>query len=106
MRFTHENRFVIGLMGLWGFIDAVAPHYHYIYFFNIIMAIWILYEEFMTIKRNRNVLPTIISTSIGLVLYISVYMAVITNFIDIKWDIILLIAVLYGLWVNYLSLKS
>jgi len=106
MRFTHEDRFIIGLMGLWGFIDAVAPYYRYIHFFNIVMCIWVLYEAFITIIRNRNVFPTIASMFIGLLLYVSVCMAVITNFANIIWDIVLLLGVLCGLWVNYLSLKS
>jgi hypothetical protein len=33
-------------------------------------------------------------------------MAVITDFTNAKWDFLLLVGVLYGLWVNYLSLKS
>jgi len=106
MRFTHEDRFIIGLMALWGFVDAVAPHYHYIFFFNIIMCIWVLYEAFITIRINHNVTATITSMVIGFILYIGVYMAVITNFMDVKWDALLFIGVLYGLWVNYLSLKS
>jgi hypothetical protein len=106
MRFTHEDRFIIGLMGLCGFVDAVAPQYRYILLFNIIMCIWVLYEAFMTIRRDHNVTPTVISVAVGLMLFISVYMAVITDFTDIKWDFLLLVGVLYGLWVNYLSLKS
>jgi len=39
MKYTPENRFMIGLMGLWGFVDAIAPHYHYILLFNIIMIV-------------------------------------------------------------------
>ena len=104
--FTHEDRFVIGLMGLWGFVDAVAPHYRYISLFNLLMCIWVLYEVFMTIKLNRNVTSTMLSVSIGLLLYVAVRMAVITNFADIKWDVLLVIGVLEGLWVNYLSFKS
>jgi hypothetical protein len=92
-------------MGLWGFVDAIAPHYHYLNIFNILMVIWILYEEFITIKRNHNIIPTVISMSIGFILYSGVSMAVINNFADIKWDIVLLFGLLYGLWVNYLSLK-
>ena len=106
MRFTHEDRFIIGLMGLWGFINAIAPHYHYIYLFDIIMCIWVLYEAFITIRREHNVTATVVSMIVGLMLYISVYMAVVTNFTNVKWDVLLLIGVLYGLWVNYLSLKS
>jgi len=106
MMFTHEDRFVIGLMGLWGFVDAVAPHYRYIVFFNVIMCIWVLYEVFITIKFNRNVTSTMLSMYIGFLLYIAVRMAVITNFADIKWDVLLVIGVLGGLWVNYLSFKS
>ncbi len=105
MKFTHENRFIVGLMGLWGFIDAIAPHYRYINIFNILMVIWILYEEFITIKLNHNTIPTVISMSIGFILYAGVSMAVISNFTDIKWDIVLLFGLLYGLWINYLSLK-
>jgi len=104
--FTHEDRFVIGLMGLWGFVDAVAPHYRYISLFNLLMCIWVLYEVFMTIKLNRNVTSTMLSVSIGLLLYIAVRMAVATNFTDIKWDVLLVVGVLEGLWVNYLSFKS
>jgi len=106
MMFTHEDRFVIGLMGLWGFVDAVAPYYRYISLFNLLMCIWVLYEVFTTIKLNRNVTSTMLSVSIGLLLYVAVRMAVITNFIDIKWDVLLVIGVLGGLWVNYLSFKS
>jgi len=106
MRFTHEDRFIISLMALWGFVDAVAPQYRYILLFNIIMCIWVLYEAFITIRRDHNVTSTIISTAVGLMLLVSVYMAVVTNFADIEWDFLLLIGVLYGLWVNYLSLKS
>jgi len=106
MRFTHEDRFIISLMALWGFVDAVAPQYRYILLFNIIMCIWVLYEAFITIRRDHNVTSTIISTAVGLMLLVSVYMAVVTNFTDVKWDVMLLVGVLYGLWVNYLSLKS
>ena len=106
MRFTHEDRFIISLMALWGFVDAVAPQYRYILLFNIIMCIWVLYEAFITISRDHNVTSTIISTAVGLMLLVSVYMAVVTNFTDVKWDVMLLVGVLYGLWVNYLSLKS
>jgi len=106
MRFTHEDRFIISLMALWGFVDAVAPQYRYILLFNIIMCIWVLYEAFITIRRDHNVKPTIISTAVGLMLFVSVYMAVVTNFTSVKWDFLLLVGVLYGLWVNYLSLKS
>jgi len=106
MRFTHEDRFIISLMALWGFADAVAPQYRYILLFNIIMCIWVLYEAFITIRRDHNVKPTIISTAVGLMLFVSVYMAVVTNFTSVKWDFLLLVGVLYGLWVNYLSLKS
>jgi len=106
MRFTHEDRFVIGLMALWGFADAIAPHYHYISVFNILMCIWVLYEVFISIKLNRNVVPTLLSMSIGFTLYVAVRMAVTTNFTDIKWDVLLFIGGLEGLWVNYLSFKS
>jgi hypothetical protein len=106
MRFTHEDRFIIGLMALWGFVDAVAPQYHYILLFNIIMCIWVLYEAFITIRRDHNVTPTIISTAVGFMLFVSVYMAVVTNFTNVRWDFLLLVGVLYGLWVNYVSLKS
>jgi len=106
MRFTHEDRFIISLMALWGFVDAVAPQYRYILLFNIIMCIWVLYEAFITIRRDHNVTSTIISTAVGLMLLVSVYMAVVTNFTDVKCDVMLLVWVLYGLWVNYLSLKS
>ena len=106
MRFTHEDRFIISLMALWCFADAVAPQYRYILLFNIIMCIWVLYEAFITIRRDHNVKPTIISTAVGLMLFVSVYMAVVTNFTSVKWDFLLLVGVLYGLWVNYLSLKS
>ena len=106
MRFTHENRFIIGLMGLWGFVNAVAPHYQHIFIFNIIMTVWVLYEVIITVIRNHNILPTILSVFIGLLLYIGVRMAVITDFVNVKWDVVLLIGVLDGLLVNYLSLKS
>jgi len=106
MRFTHEDRFIIGLMGLWGFVDAVAPHYHYILLFNIIMIMWIFYEEVVTLIRNYNVKPTLWSMFIGFGLYVSVRAVVVTNFKDIGWDIALLIEILNGLLVNYLSLKS
>jgi len=106
MRFTHEDRFIIGLMGLWGFTDAVAPHYRYIFLFDIIMTVWVLYEVLITIRLNHNVTATLVSMSVGLILYISVYMAVVTNFVDVEWDVMLLVGVLFGLWVNYLSLKS
>ena len=104
--FTHEDRFIIGLMALWGFVNAVAPHYHYILLFDIVMCIWVLYEVFITIKLNRNIFPTVLSMAVGLGLYFAVYMVVITNFTDIWWDVLLLVGVLEGLWVNYLSLKS
>jgi len=106
MKFTHEDRFIIGLMGLWGFTDAVAPHYHYISIFDILMCIWVLYEVFITLKLNRNITSTMLSISIGFILYIAVRMAVITNFTDVKWDVLLAIGVSEGLWVNYLSFKS
>jgi len=106
MRFTHENRFVIGLMGLWGFVDAITPHYQHIFLFNIIMTFWVLYEVIITVIHNRNILPTILSVFIGLLLYIGVCMAVITNFINVEWDVVLSVGVLDGLLVNYLSLKS
>ena len=62
MRFTHEDRFIIGLMALWGFTDAVAPQYRYIFLFNIIMCIWVLYEAFITITVSYThlTLPTIL----------------------------------------------
>jgi len=106
MRFTHEDRFIVGLMGLWGFVDAVAPHYRYILLFDILMCVWVLYEAFITIKLNRNIFPTVLSMAVGLGLYFAVYMVVTTNFTDIWWDVLLLVGVLEGLWVNYLSLKS
>jgi len=106
MKFTHENRFIIGLMGLWGFVDAIAPHYHYIYIFNIMMVIWVLYEEIITMLQNRNTIPTVISISIGFILYDGVRMSITTNFTDVKSDILLLLGLLFGLWINYLSLKS
>ena len=106
MRFTHENRFVIGLLGLMGFVDAVAPHYQYIHFFNIIMIIWVFYEELVTLIRNNNVKATFLSTLIGLALYLSVYAVVVTNFRDIGCDIALLLGIIDGLAVNFYSLKS
>jgi len=106
MKFTHENRFIIGIMGLWGFVDAVSPHYQYIHLFNIIMVIWVLYEEIITVLQNRNTIPTAISISIGFILYSAVRMTITTNFTDVKSDILLLLGLLFGLWVNYLSLKS
>jgi hypothetical protein len=106
MRFTHENRFIIGLLGLMGFVDAVAPHYQYIRLFNIIMIIWVFYEELVTLIRNYNVKATFLSLFIGLGLYFSVYAVVVTNFKDIEWDIVFLLGILCGLWVNYVSLKK
>ena len=106
MRFTHENRFIIGLLGLMGFVDAVAPHYQYIHLFNIIMIIWVFYEELVTLIRNHNVKATFLSVLIGLTLYLSVYAVVVTNFRDIGWDIALLLGIIEGLVVNFLSLKS
>jgi len=106
MKFIHEDRFIIGLMSLWGFVNAVAPHYQHIFLFNFIICVWVLYEAIITVIRNRNTLPTILSIFIGLLLYVGVRMTIITNFINIKWDVVLSIGVLNGLLVNYLSLKS
>jgi len=106
MRFTHEDRFIIGLMALWGFVDAVAPHYRYIRVFDIVMAIWVFYEELVTLIRNYNVKATLLSMFIGFALYFSVYAVVTTNFEDIGWDIAFLLGIIDGLWVNYRSLKS
>ncbi len=106
MRFTHENRFIIGLMGLMGFVDAVAPHYRYIHLFNVIMIIWVFYEGLVTLIRNYNVKATFLSMLIGLALYLSVYAVVVTNFKDIGWDIALLLGIIDGLVINFLSLKS
>jgi hypothetical protein len=106
MKFTHENRFIIGLLGLMGFVDAVAPHYQYIHLFNLIMIIWVFYEELVTLIRNYNVKATFISMIIGLALYLNVYAVVVTNFRNIGWDIALLIGIIDGLVVNFRSLKS
>jgi len=106
MKFTHENRFIIGLLGLMGFVDAVAPHYQYIHLFNLIMIIWVFYEELVTLIRNYNVKATFLSMLIGLALYLSVYAVVVTNFRNIGWDIALLIGIIDGLVVNFRSLKS
>jgi uncharacterized membrane protein YhaH (DUF805 family) len=106
MRFTHENRFIIGLLGLMGFVDAVAPHYQYIHFFNAIMIVWVFYEDLVTLIRNNNVKATFLSTFIGLALYLNVYAVVVTNFRDVGWDIALLLGIIDGLAVNFYSLKS
>ncbi len=94
MRFTHENRFIIGLLGLMGFVDAVAPHYQYIHFFNAIMIVWVFYEDLVTLIRNNNVKA------------LNVYAVVVTNFRDVGWDIALLLGIIDGLAVNFYSLKS
>ena len=105
MNFTHEDRFIIGLLAILGFIDVIASKCYLTFYFTIVMLIWIAYEIWVTVRYCHNVPCTMLSLAIGALLYVSVGMAVQRHFADVKWDAILIIGIIAGLYINYLSFK-
>ena len=105
MNFTHEDRFIVGLLGILGFVNAIAYNCYLTNYFTIIVLIWVSYEMWVTIKYCHNVPCTIVSFAIGALLYVGIDMAVRYYFMSAEWDAILIIGIIAGLYVNYLSFK-
>ena len=105
VNFTHEDRYIIGLLGILGFVDTVAWKCYLTVYFTIVMLIWVAYEMWVTVKYCHNFTCTMLSLAIGALLYVSVGMVIQRQFVDVKWDAILIIGIIAGLYVNYLSFK-
>ena len=105
MNFTHEDRFVIGLLAILGFVDTIASKCYLVIYFTIAVLIWVTYEMWVTVKYCHNFTCTMLSLAIGSLLYVSVGMAIRHHFMDAKWDAILIIGIIAGLYVNYLSFR-
>ena len=105
MNFTHEDRFIIGLLGILGFVDAVAWWCYLTVYFTIVTLVWVAYEMWVTVKYCHNFTCTMLSLAIGALLYVGVGMAVQHEFMSVKWDAILILGIIAGLYVNYLTFR-
>ena len=105
MNFTHEDRFIVGLLGILGFVDAIAYNCYLTVYFTIVVLIWVSYETWVTVKYCHNVPCTIMSFAIGALLYVGVGMAIRHHFMSAEWDAILIIGIMAGLYINYLTFK-
>ena len=105
VNFTHEDGFIIGLLGILGFVDVVAWKCYLTFYFTIVVLVWVAYEMWVTVKYCHNFTCTMLSLAIGALLYVSIGMVIQRHFMSIKWDAMLIIGIIAGLYMNYLSFK-
>jgi len=64
--FTHENRFVIGLLPLLGVILAFLNNTQFDKLIVLIFVIWTSYESVLSIEERHNYFETVLSYILGL----------------------------------------
>jgi hypothetical protein len=66
LNFTHENRFVIGLLPLLGVILALSNNVDFDKLMVLIFVVWTSYESVLSIVERHNYVETILSYVLGL----------------------------------------
>jgi len=109
VNFTHENRFVIGLLALLGVILSLSNNVDFNRLMILVFTIWTLYESVFSIKQRHNYFETVLSYILGLSGMLSTEILV-THFVvhnnytfDTKTVFALFIFILYvinGMYIN------
>lgn len=66
VNFTHENRFVIGLLALLGVILSLSNNVDFNRLMILVFTIWTLYESVFSIEERHNYFETVLSYILGL----------------------------------------
>jgi len=109
VNFTHENRFVIGLLALLGVILSLSNNVDFNRLMILVFTIWTLYESVFSIEERHNYFETVLSYILGLSGMLSTEILV-THFVvhnnytfDTKTVFALFIFILYvinGMYIN------
>jgi len=66
LNFTHENRFVVGLLPLLGVILAFSNNVQFNTLIVLIFIIWTSYESLLSIEERHNYFETVLSYILGI----------------------------------------
>ena len=115
LNFTHENRFVVGLLPLLGVILAFSNNTQFDKLIVLIFVIWTSYESILSIEERHNYFETVLSYILGLSGMVSSEVLV-RHFVihndytfDIKIILALFVFALYvinGIYINLYILLS
>ncbi|ACB37299.1 hypothetical protein AFV9_gp65 [Betalipothrixvirus uzonense] len=110
MRFTHEDRFLIGLLYIFGLAYYFVTCYHVNFILGmgvlLSLSIWIIYELVVDLYFCHNFNATFISVFVGFYGMTSLVYALCSFFTNIFADVALLFSVIFSIYINILSFRS